>query len=92
MQSCPMANWNIIDMDGDDMYFVLFDFVSNAFSGEAGEAFVWQERVVMFILSVVRSGIYITIEAFDVDAQEYVTVVLKVSFWKFTACREKESD
>ncbi len=66
-------------MDSTDMYYMLGDFIQHAYSGRVGEAFVWQEGVVLFVKGVERDGPYITVEAFDVDEQQDVTIVLKYS-------------
>ena len=75
MSTCPTATWTPADLDCCDKMYVLWDFVSHC--GSAGDAFVWQECTAMFLRSIVRHGPSTTIvEAFDVDLQQDMTIVL----------------
>ena len=40
---------------------------------------MWQEGVALVVSGVERNGPYMTVEAFDVDEQQDVTIVLKYS-------------
>lgn len=48
------------------------DFFQNC---GGGQLFVWQEGVALVVSGVGRNGPYMTVEAFDVDEQQDVTIV-----------------
>lgn len=79
MTTCPLPRWSeAAMMDCTDFNYMLGDFIQNC-GGGVGSSFVWQEDVALVVSGVERNGPYMTVEAFDVDEQQDVTIVLKYS-------------